>query len=173
MVFPDHTACTDPGNIVGGAGGGGGLGPSATSFFSHQLNLRFLKKTIIFQDSRKGSNIYGGGGSNFTLVGGPSIRIQITCDFPGRGFGPLSPPPPGSSHENSLFRCFAHGLKMCMSCALDIIVKLFFLSLFYELVIQLQVDICILDTILMLPEFGPESRALATVGEFVLCVTMT
>ena len=47
------------------------------------------------------------------------------------------------------------------------------LSLFYELVIQLQVDICILDTILMLPEFGPESGALATVGEFVLCVTMT
>ena len=44
---------------------------------------------------------------------------------------------------------------MCMSCALDIIVKLFSLSLFYELVIQLQVDICILDTILMLPEFGP------------------
>ena len=39
---------------------------------------------------------------------------------------------------------------MCMACALDIIVKLFSLSLFYELVIQLQVDICILDTILML-----------------------
>ena len=50
--------------------------------------------------------------------------------------------------------------------------------------IQLQVDIYILDTILMLPEFapesilmlpefGPESGALATVGEFVLCVTMT
>ena len=62
---------------------------------------------------------------------------------------------------------------MCMSCALDIIVKLFSLSLFYELVIQLQVDICILDTILMLPKFGPESGALTTVGEFVLCVTMT
>ena len=60
-----------------------------------------------------------------------------------------------------------------MSCALDIIVKLFSLSLFYELVIQLQVDICILDTILMLPKFRPESGALATVGEFVLCVTMT
>ena len=87
------------------------------------------------------------------------------------GSDPLSPS--GSSHENSLFRCFAHGLKMCMSCALGIIVKLFSLSLFYELVIQLQVDICILDTILMLPEFGPDSGALATVGEFVLCVTMT
>ena len=44
---------------------------------------------------------------------------------------------------------------------------------FYELMIQLQVDICILDTILMLPEFGPTSGVLATVGEFVLCVTMT
>ena len=53
-------------------------------------------------------------------------------------------------------------------------VKLFSLSLFFfEIVIQLQVDICISDTILMLPEFGPESGALATVGEFVLCVTMT
>ena len=38
--------------------------------------------------------------------------------------------------------------------------------------IQLQDDVCILDTILMLPEFGPESGALATVGEFVLCVTI-
>ena len=56
------------------------------------------------------------------------------------GSDPLSPS--GSSHEHSLFRCFAHGLKMCMSCALDIIVKLFSLSLFYELVIQLQVDTC-------------------------------
>ena len=91
--------------------------------------------------------------------------------FLGVGSDPLSPS--GSPHENSLFRCFAHGLQMCVSCALDIIVKLFSLSLFYELVIQLQVDICILDTILMLPELGPESGALATVGEFVLCVTMT
>ena len=89
------------------------------------------------------------------------------------GVGSYRLSPSESSHKNSLFRCFAHGLKMCMSCALDISVKLFSLSLFYELVIQLQVDICILDTILMLPEFGPESGALATVGEFVLCVTMT
>ena len=44
---------------------------------------------------------------------------------------------------------------MYISCALDIIVKLFSLSLFYELVIQLQVVICILDTILMLPNFVP------------------
>ena len=50
--------------------------------------------------------------------------------------------------------------------------QIIFSVTFYELVIQLQVDICI-DTILMLPEFGPESGALATVGEFVPCVTMT
>ena len=138
MVFPDHTARTDPGNIVGGAGWGGGPGPSATNFFSHQLNLRFfLKKTIIFQDSREGPTFSGGGGggSGQTLPGGggggQSIRIQINCDFPGVGSDPLSPS--GSSHENSLFRCFAHGLKMCMICALDFIVKLFSLSLFMNL----------------------------------------
>ena len=50
--------------------GEGGLGPSATSFFSHQLNLRFfLKKTIIFQDSRKDPTLSGGGGGQ-TLPGG-------------------------------------------------------------------------------------------------------
>ena len=48
--------------------------------------------------------------------------------------------------------------------------QIIFSVTFYELVIQLQVDICILDTILMLPEFGPESGALATVEEFVLIV---
>ena len=90
--------------------------------------------------------------------------------FLGVGSYPLSPS--GSSHKNSLFRCLAHGLKMCMSCALNNR-QIIFSVTFYELVIQLQVDICILDTILMLPEFGPESGALATVGEFVLCVTMT
>ena len=112
-----------------GSGGGGGPGPSATSFFSHQLNLRFFSTKTIVSKTPGGSNIFrgvqlfpGAGGG-----GGPSIRIKITCDFPGSGFGPLSPS--GSSHENSLFRCSAHGLKMCMSSVLDIIVKLFFLSL--------------------------------------------
>ena len=107
MVFPDHTACTNPGNIVGGAGGGG---PQVFSV----INLRFfLKKTIIFQDSREGPTFSrggGGGGGGQTLPGGGggggSIRIQITCDFPGVGSDPLSPS--GSSHENSLFKCFAH-----------------------------------------------------------------
>ena len=69
MVFPDHTACTDPGNIVGERGGG--PGPSATSFFSHQLNLRFfLKKTILFQDSREGPTFSGGGGG-----GGGGVKV--------------------------------------------------------------------------------------------------
>ena len=98
MVFPDHTACTDPGN-----GSGGGPGPSATSFISHQLNLRFfLKKAIIFQGSREGPTFSGGGGggggggSNFTRGGGgcQSIRIQITCDFSGGGGWVQTPFPP-------------------------------------------------------------------------------
>ena len=68
--------------------GGGGPGPSATRFFSHQLNLQFfLKKTIIFQDSREGPTLPGGGGGS----GGQSIRIQIACDFPGGGFEPPFP----------------------------------------------------------------------------------
>ena len=72
VVFPDHTACTDPGNIAGERGGGGGPGPSATRFFSHQLNLRFfLKKTILFQDSREGPTFSGGGGG-----GGGQTLIQ-------------------------------------------------------------------------------------------------
>ena len=121
VVFPDQCACTDP----GGAGGGGGPGPSATSFFSHQLNFRFFSKKTIISKTPGGSNIFRGGPTFHGGGGGPSIRIQITCDFPGSGFGPLSPS--GSSHENSLFRCSADGLKMCMSCVLDIIVKLFFL----------------------------------------------
>ena len=80
MVFPDHTACTDPGNIVRGAGGGGGggPGPSATSFFSDQLNLRFfLTKTIIFQDSREGPTFSGGGGANFTWGGGGGGGVKV------------------------------------------------------------------------------------------------
>ena len=77
--------------------GVGGPGPSATSFFSHQLNLRFfLKKTILFQDSREGPTFSGGGGGGGgqTLTrgsGGQNIRIQITCYFPGGGFGPPFP----------------------------------------------------------------------------------
>ena len=111
-----------------GRGGGGGFQAHLQQvFFSHQLNLRFfLKKTIIFQDSREGPTFSGGGGGGVVKLypRGQSIRIQINCDFHGMGSDPLSPS--GSSHENSLFRCFAHGLKMCTSCALDIIVKLFF-----------------------------------------------
>ena len=72
-----------------GSGGGGGPGPSATSFFCHQLYLRFfLKKTIIYQDSREGPTFSGGGGGGRA---GQSILIQITCDFPGGGFVPPFP----------------------------------------------------------------------------------
>ena len=71
MVFPDHTACTDPGNIVGERGGGG-----CTSFFSHQLNLRFfLKKTILFQDSREGPTFSGGGGGANFNPGGGGVKV--------------------------------------------------------------------------------------------------
>ena len=50
---------------------GGGPGPSATSFFSHQLHLRFfLKKTVIFQDSREGPTFSGGGGGVKLYPGG-------------------------------------------------------------------------------------------------------
>ena len=72
-----------------GSGWGGGPGPSARSFFSQQLNLRLLlKKTIIFQDSREGQTFSRGGGVKlYPGRGGQSIRIQITCDFPGGGLG--------------------------------------------------------------------------------------
>ena len=50
----------------------------------------------------------------------------------------------------------------------------YFLShFFYKLVIQFQVDICILDTIYLGPGVGPESGALAILGEIVMIVTMT
>ena len=67
MVFPDHTARTDQGNIVVGAGGGGGgvqaLPPQVFSIINLIYDLRFfLKKTIIFQDSREGPTFSGEGG---------------------------------------------------------------------------------------------------------------
>ena len=67
MVFHDHTACTDPGNIVGGAGGGG-PGPSATSFFSTVL----FEENYNFPRLQRESNIFRGGGgqTNFTPGGG-------------------------------------------------------------------------------------------------------
>ena len=51
-------------------GGGGGPGPSATSFFSHQLNLRlFFKENYNFPRLQRGFNIFGVGGGQ-TLPGG-------------------------------------------------------------------------------------------------------
>ena len=52
-------------------GSGGVQAHPPQVFFSHQLNLRFfLKKTIIFQDSREGPTFRGGGGGGQTLPGG-------------------------------------------------------------------------------------------------------
>ena len=79
----------------GSGGGGGGVQAHPPQvLFSHQLHLRFfLKKTIIFQDSREGPTFSGGGGGGGggggvklnpgRGGGGQSIRIQIACDFPG------------------------------------------------------------------------------------------
>ena len=52
------------------------------------------KKTIIFQGSRGGPT-FSRGGSNFFQVGSNClcpIETHITCDFPGGGLDPLSPP---------------------------------------------------------------------------------
>ena len=87
MVFSDHTACTDPGNIVGGAGGGVQAHPPQVFSAVNLIYSSFLKKAIIFQDSREGPTFSGGGG-------GQSKRIQITCDFLGwvrTPFPPLDP----------------------------------------------------------------------------------
>ena len=71
VVFPDHTACTDPGNIVGG----GGPGRSATGFFSPQLNFSevqcvLLKENIISKAPTFFRGV-GSEGSNFSLGRGP------------------------------------------------------------------------------------------------------
>ena len=68
--------------------GEGGPGPSATSFFSPQLNLQksngfFSKKTIIFQDSRGGLTFSGGGGATFPGVGeGGGVQLLIPYNNP-------------------------------------------------------------------------------------------
>ena len=72
MVFPDDTACTDPGNIVGGAGWGGGVQAHPQQFFS-VINLIyvFFKENYNFPRLQRGSNIFrGGGGGGQTLPGG-------------------------------------------------------------------------------------------------------
>ena len=73
MVFPDHTACTDPGNIVGG---GGVQAYPPQVYFSHSLNLQrsngkfFIKKPIISKTPEGVQHFPGGGGSNFPGGGG-------------------------------------------------------------------------------------------------------
>ena len=55
-----------------------------------------FKEYHLFFKVPGGSNIYRGGGSNFFQGGGPiayfPIETHITCDFPGGGPDPLSPP---------------------------------------------------------------------------------
>ena len=104
----------------GERGGGGwcGPGPSATSFFSHQLNLRsFLKKTIIFQDSREGPTFSGGGGGGGGVVklypgGGQSISIVIFLGWVRTPFPPLDPCIKTHSSDVLLmvWRCACHVL---------------------------------------------------------------
>ena len=58
-----------PRKYRGGSGGGGGSRPIRHKFFSHQLNLQFfIKKTIIFQDSRESPTFSGGGGGGGVKV---------------------------------------------------------------------------------------------------------
>ena len=68
--------------------------------------------------------IVRGGGQSFPRGGSNClypIRTLITCVFSWGAYVLTS----NSSHENSLFRCFVHGLKLCMSCALDILANYF------------------------------------------------
>ena len=64
-----------------GLRGGGGPGPSATNFFSHQLNLRFFfKENYNFPRLQRGSNIFRGGGgewSNFNRGGGGGEGVKV------------------------------------------------------------------------------------------------
>ena len=78
--------------FLGGGGGGGGSRPDGqktvrTFFFCPQLILQFTKgsngfiteKTILFQGSRGGVQLFPGGGVQMLI----SIETHITCDFQG------------------------------------------------------------------------------------------
>ena len=64
---------------------------------------RFQRGSNIFQGGGGGPTFSrGGGGPTFSRGGGGSIaysliETHITCDFPGGGADPLSPPPSGSA----------------------------------------------------------------------------
>ena len=74
MVFPDHTACTDPGNIVGGAGGGG-VQVHPPQVFSVII---LFKENYNFPRLQRGSNIFRGGGGGQTLIrgGGGGVKYK-------------------------------------------------------------------------------------------------
>ena len=96
--------------------------------------LFFFKENYNFPRLQRGSNGFQGGAQLFPWV----VQWLILYKNPntlwfsrgGGGFAQPAPLPSGSSHDNSLFRCFVHGLKRCMPCAFDIIIKLFSLSFF-------------------------------------------
>ena len=82
MVFPDHTACTNPGNIIGG----GRSRPIHHKIFSPQ----FIEvQWVLFKENYNLPRLQGGGGGSNCLF---PIGTQITCDFPGSGFRPPVPP---------------------------------------------------------------------------------
>ena len=73
---------------------GVGSRPIRHKFFqSSTLSTVLFKENYNFPSLQRGPT-FSGGGSNFSRGvggGGTSIRIQITCYFPGRGFGPPFP----------------------------------------------------------------------------------
>ena len=89
-----HITCADPGIFVRGGPGQSDKKSSDNVFFvvflssaySSEVKWLISKKTIIFQGSRGG----GGRGESNCLF---PIETHITCDFPGGGLDPLSPPP--------------------------------------------------------------------------------
>ena len=77
----------------GGGGGGGELGVNLTKKNSLVLSLFYRSQMVNFKENyhfsrfQRGSNIFQGG-SNCLFP----IETHITCDFPGGGPDPLSPP---------------------------------------------------------------------------------
>ena len=67
----------------------GGSRPIRHKFFkSSTLFAVLFKENYNFPRVQRGPTFSGGGGGpTFPGGGGPSIRIEITCYFPGRGFG--------------------------------------------------------------------------------------
>ena len=114
MIFTQSNSCADPGIFRQGVQVS--LTKKADVFFFFFLFFFFKssayftevkwsisKKSITFQGSGGGPT-FSRGGPTFSRGGGGSnclfpIETHITCDFPGGGPDPLSPPPSGSALE--------------------------------------------------------------------------